>query len=118
MLFSLFHRSQTTFDVLDSKYSSLRFAIFYPRNAELYRRSCRSDHSSLPRSPNGFVYAGPSLTTPPSAAKVGRMKIDSEDFRVRSEKKVKLKNRPTRVRAFFSSKNDYRRLLEEHTQQL
>jgi len=46
------------------------------------------------------------------------MKIDSEDFSVRSEKKVKLKNWPTRVRAFFSSKNDYRRLLEEHTQQL
>ena len=62
--------------------------------------------------------AGPFLTTPPSPAKVSRMKIDSEGYRVRPAKKVKLKKWPTSVKAFFSSKKDYRNLLEEHTQQL
>jgi PPK2 family polyphosphate:nucleotide phosphotransferase len=46
------------------------------------------------------------------------MKIDSEDFRVRPGNKLKLKDRPTRVKAFFNSKNDYRSLLEEHTNKL
>jgi len=46
------------------------------------------------------------------------MKIDSDEFRVRSEKKVKLKDWPTGVKSFFSSKKHYRTLLEEHTQKL
>ncbi len=46
------------------------------------------------------------------------MKIDSEDFRVRPGKKVKLRAWPTSVKAFFSSKNHYRSLLEEHIQKL
>src|SRR5439155_23882272 len=46
------------------------------------------------------------------------MKIDSEDFRVRPGKKVKLGAWPTSVKAFFSSKNHYRSLLEEHIQKL
>jgi PPK2 family polyphosphate:nucleotide phosphotransferase len=46
------------------------------------------------------------------------MKIDSDEFRLRAEKKVKLKSWPTRVKSFFSSKKQYRALLEEHTQKL
>src|SRR5436190_24282593 len=46
------------------------------------------------------------------------MNIDSEDFRVRPEKKLKLKNRPTRVTPFFSSKEQYRNLLQEHSEKL
>ena len=46
------------------------------------------------------------------------MKIDSEDFRVRPGKKVKLRAWPTSVKAFVSSKNHYRSLLEEHIQKL
>ena len=47
-----------------------------------------------------------------------RMKIDSDEFRVRSGKKVRLRNWPTSVKSFFSSKKHYRTLLEEHTQKL
>src|SRR5437868_13985733 len=46
------------------------------------------------------------------------MKIDSEDFCVRSGKKVKLKHWPTGVKAFFDSKQQYQDLLEEHTEKL
>jgi PPK2 family polyphosphate:nucleotide phosphotransferase len=46
------------------------------------------------------------------------MKIDSDDFRVRPGKKVKLKNWPTDVKAFFRSKEHYKSLLQEHTQKL
>src|SRR5437588_1094180 len=46
------------------------------------------------------------------------MKIDSDEFRVRSGKKVQLRNWPTSVKSFFSSKKHYRTLLEEHTQKL
>ena len=46
------------------------------------------------------------------------MKIDSGEFRVRSGKKVRLRNWPTSVKSFFSSKKHYRTLLEEHTQKL
>jgi PPK2 family polyphosphate:nucleotide phosphotransferase len=46
------------------------------------------------------------------------MHIDSADFRVRPNVKVKLSNRPTLVPPFFKSKKDYQRLLAEHTENL
>jgi PPK2 family polyphosphate:nucleotide phosphotransferase len=46
------------------------------------------------------------------------MKIDSRDFRVRSGKKVKLKEWPTVVKPFFKSKKQYQQLLEEHVAEL
>jgi polyphosphate kinase 2 (PPK2 family) len=46
------------------------------------------------------------------------MIIDSEDFRVRSGKKVRLKERPTIVKPFCDSKKEYRELLEEHVAKL
>jgi hypothetical protein len=44
------------------------------------------------------------------------MKIDSKDFRVRPEKKVKLKEWPTIVKPFCKSKKRYHKLLEEHVE--
>lgn len=49
---------------------------------------------------------------------VNGMQIDSADFRVRPNEKVKLSNRPTLVPPFFKSKKDYQRLLAEHTEKL
>jgi PPK2 family polyphosphate:nucleotide phosphotransferase len=46
------------------------------------------------------------------------MKIDCEDFRVRSGKKIKLKDWPTRVKPYFNSKSQYRSLLQQHTEKL
>ena len=60
----------------------------------------------------------PLLTSSLSHAKVRRMKIDSDDFRVRSGKRVKLKRWPTDVKAYFNSKQQYESLLEEHTHKL
>jgi PPK2 family polyphosphate:nucleotide phosphotransferase len=45
-------------------------------------------------------------------------KINSADFLVRPEEKVKLQDRPTIVKPFFDSKKHYRKLLEEHVSQL
>jgi len=47
-----------------------------------------------------------------------KMKINSEDFRVHPGEKVKLKEWPTTVNPFFDSKKAYRKLLEEHVEQL
>jgi PPK2 family polyphosphate:nucleotide phosphotransferase len=46
------------------------------------------------------------------------MKISSQDFRVRSGKKVKLTDWPTIVKPFCESKKDYQALLGEHVAQL
>src|SRR5262245_42189634 len=46
------------------------------------------------------------------------MQIDSDDFRVRPNEKLKLSNRPTLVPPFFKSKKDYQGLLAEHTEKL
>jgi PPK2 family polyphosphate:nucleotide phosphotransferase len=46
------------------------------------------------------------------------MRIDSDDFRVRHEKKLKLRDWPTQVKPYFKSKDDYRNLLVEHTEKL
>jgi PPK2 family polyphosphate:nucleotide phosphotransferase len=46
------------------------------------------------------------------------MRIDSDDFRVRHEKKLKLRDWPTQVKSYFKSKDDYRNLLVEHTEKL
>jgi PPK2 family polyphosphate:nucleotide phosphotransferase len=46
------------------------------------------------------------------------MKIRSKDFRVREEKTVNLKNWPTRVNPYYTSKADYKRLLGERAQLL
>jgi PPK2 family polyphosphate:nucleotide phosphotransferase len=49
---------------------------------------------------------------------VAKKKMDSEDFRVRPEKKVALAKWATRVEPFFKSKEDYQRLLKEHIDEL
>ena len=46
------------------------------------------------------------------------MKIDSKDFRVREGDKVNLKKWPTIVKPVYKSKEQYKKLLEEHVAQL
>ena len=46
------------------------------------------------------------------------MKISSKDFRVREEREVDLKKRPTKVDPLYKSKEQYKKLLEEHVEQL
>ncbi|HVB29845.1 MAG TPA: ADP-polyphosphate phosphotransferase [Terriglobia bacterium] len=46
------------------------------------------------------------------------MKIDSKDFRVRAEKKVKLAKWPTKVKPFCKSKKMYQKFLAEHVEEL
>ena len=46
------------------------------------------------------------------------MKIDSNDFRVREGDKVNLKKWPTVVKPVYKSKEQYKKLLEEHVAQL
>jgi len=46
------------------------------------------------------------------------MKIKAEPFRVREGEKVKLKKWPTKVRAFYSSKEDYQKILEAHVTEM
>lgn len=46
------------------------------------------------------------------------MKINSEDFRVRPGEKVKLQKRPAIVKPFCGSKKQYKKLLEEHVEEL
>jgi polyphosphate kinase 2 (PPK2 family) len=45
------------------------------------------------------------------------MKIDSKDFRARPAN-IKLKDWPTSVKPICDSKKEYRKLLEEHVEQL
>jgi PPK2 family polyphosphate:nucleotide phosphotransferase len=47
-----------------------------------------------------------------------KMKITSQDFRVRPGKKVTLREWPTIVKAFCKSKKRYRKLLEQHVAEL
>jgi len=46
------------------------------------------------------------------------MKIDTEEFRVQPGEKVSLKKRPTQVKSFYSSKEEYLEHLDQHVQQL
>ncbi len=46
------------------------------------------------------------------------MKIHPKDFRVRAGEEIKLKQWPTRVNRFYKSKEQYEKLLEEHTAEL
>ncbi|MGB9444059.1 MAG: ADP-polyphosphate phosphotransferase, partial [Candidatus Acidiferrum sp.] len=46
------------------------------------------------------------------------MKINSKDFRVRSGKRVKLREWPTIVKPFWKSKKHYEKLLENHVKEL
>ncbi|MGB7493583.1 MAG: ADP-polyphosphate phosphotransferase [Candidatus Acidiferrum sp.] len=46
------------------------------------------------------------------------MKINSKDFRVRSGKRVKLREWPTIVKPFWKSKKRYEKLLENHVKEL
>ncbi|MGA2747930.1 MAG: ADP-polyphosphate phosphotransferase [Verrucomicrobiota bacterium] len=46
------------------------------------------------------------------------MKIDAEKFRVRPDKKVKLKQWPTKVRPFYTSEDDYQEVLAAHIKEL
>ncbi|MGO8788673.1 MAG: ADP-polyphosphate phosphotransferase [Terriglobia bacterium] len=46
------------------------------------------------------------------------MKINSKDFRVRPGDRVKLNEWPTKVKPFFKSKKQYKKLLEEHVEEL
>src|SRR5262249_15894672 len=47
-----------------------------------------------------------------------KIKLDTEPFRVRPGKKVRLKHLPTRVDALFESKEEYANLLRQHTEEL
>jgi len=47
-----------------------------------------------------------------------KMRINSEDFRVRHGEKVKLREWPTRVKPFCKSKKQYQKLLEKHIEDL
>jgi PPK2 family polyphosphate:nucleotide phosphotransferase len=47
-----------------------------------------------------------------------KLKINSDDFRVQPGKKVDLSHRPTLVKPFCKSKKAYRKLLQEHVEQL
>ena len=46
------------------------------------------------------------------------MAIDIGDFRVAEGHKVKLKKRPTRIAAYYKSKADYERMLQQHVERL
>ena len=46
------------------------------------------------------------------------MKIDSNEFRVRPEKKFKIREWPTTVKPFYDSKKEYKELLEAHVDEL
>ncbi|HKK20461.1 MAG TPA: ADP-polyphosphate phosphotransferase [candidate division Zixibacteria bacterium] len=46
------------------------------------------------------------------------MKIDSDDFRVKPGEKVSLNKRPTQVKPFYDSKDDYEKLLARHVKKL
>jgi PPK2 family polyphosphate:nucleotide phosphotransferase len=46
------------------------------------------------------------------------MRINPDDFRVRTEKKVDLNKWPTKVKAVYDSKAEYEQLLGEHTRKL
>jgi PPK2 family polyphosphate:nucleotide phosphotransferase len=46
------------------------------------------------------------------------MKIDTKDFRIRAGKKVKLKDLPTKVKPIYSSKEEYKAILEKHVKGL
>ncbi len=45
-------------------------------------------------------------------------KIDTKDFRIRPDKKVNLKNWPTKVKPMYSSKEEYKAILEKHVKDL
>src|SRR6202453_963002 len=47
-----------------------------------------------------------------------KMKIDSNDFRLRPKEKVKLKKWPTLIKPFCDSKKGYQKLLETHVEEL
>jgi PPK2 family polyphosphate:nucleotide phosphotransferase len=49
---------------------------------------------------------------------VRKRKINSEDFRVPAEKKIRLAEWATKVEPFFKSKEDYQELLKEHIDEL
>jgi PPK2 family polyphosphate:nucleotide phosphotransferase len=46
------------------------------------------------------------------------MKIDAEQFMVQSGEKVSLKKRPTLVKPFYASKEQYQEMLDDHTKRL
>jgi PPK2 family polyphosphate:nucleotide phosphotransferase len=46
------------------------------------------------------------------------VKIDSEDFRVHPESKLKLRARPTEIKPFCKTKKHYRKTLEAHVEEL
>lgn len=46
------------------------------------------------------------------------MKIDTKDFRIRAGKKVKLRDWPTKVKPIYTSKEEYKAILEKHVKEL
>ena len=46
------------------------------------------------------------------------MKIPTDDFRVRHDAKLKLQKVPTRIRPYYRSERDYRRMLDQHVDRL
>src|SRR6267142_974710 len=47
-----------------------------------------------------------------------RMKINSKNFRVSEGGKIRLKNWPTKVKNFYKSKDDYKKILGAHVEEL
>ena len=47
-----------------------------------------------------------------------QMKIDADKFRMREGEKVKLVDRPTKVRDFYKDKDDYKKILAGHIEEL
>ena len=47
-----------------------------------------------------------------------KMRINSKDYRVRPGKKVSLTEWPTTINPFYNSKKQYKKLLEEHVEEL
>lgn len=46
------------------------------------------------------------------------MKIDSDDFRVRDDKKINLKKWPTRIKPYYESKKQFKKLLRERIEEM
>ena len=66
----------------------------------------------------GFTFPRLNITQKPLAAESMTMKISSKDFRVREGDEVDLKKWPTKVDPVYKSKEQYKKLLEEHVAQL
>src|SRR5258708_9118777 len=86
---------------------------FRPRAHHTPRSTASILKSSPPRPQGGRA--------PPenrSLARIAKMKIDPDEFRVRPGEKLKLKKWPTRVKPYYASDEQYRKRLAEHVERL